>query len=165
MGFSWQEYWSGLPFPSPMHQSEKWKWSRSVVSDPQRPHGLQPSRLLCPWDFPGRSTGVGCHCLLCVLTTETHFLSLWFPTGITVCRTERGFCSWNLHNIQRKRNCFPFLKPISERFSKEMSIIVQFLTVLRLNHCLILFNWYWHERMEESNSEVHEDYCWIFKSE
>ena len=29
----WQEYWSGLPFPSPMHESEKSKWSRSVVSD------------------------------------------------------------------------------------------------------------------------------------
>ena len=28
------------------------------MSDPQRPHGLQPSRLLCPWDFPVRSTGV-----------------------------------------------------------------------------------------------------------
>ena len=27
-------------------------------------HGLQPTRLLCPWDFPGKSTGVGCHCLL-----------------------------------------------------------------------------------------------------
>ena len=40
------------------------KWSRSVVSDPQRTHGLQPSRLLHPWDFPGKSTGVGCHCLL-----------------------------------------------------------------------------------------------------
>ena len=64
LGFSRQEHWSGLPLPSPMHESEKWKWSRSVVSDPQRPHGLQPSRLLCPWDFPGKSTGVGCHCLL-----------------------------------------------------------------------------------------------------
>ena len=42
----------------------KWKWSRSVVSDSSRPHGLQPSRLLRPWDFPGRSTGVRCHCLL-----------------------------------------------------------------------------------------------------
>ena len=33
MGFSRQEHWSGLPFPSPMHESEKWKWSRLVVSD------------------------------------------------------------------------------------------------------------------------------------
>ena len=32
MGFSRQEYWSGVPFPSPMHESEKWKQSRSVMS-------------------------------------------------------------------------------------------------------------------------------------
>ena len=63
-GFSRQEYWSGLPFPSPMHEREKWKWSRSVMS----------WLLATPWtaayqappsmDFPGKSTGVGCHCLL-----------------------------------------------------------------------------------------------------
>ena len=64
LGFSRQQHWSGMPFPSPMHESEKWKWSRSVKSDSQRPHGLQPTRLLRPWDFPGKSTGVGCHCLL-----------------------------------------------------------------------------------------------------
>ena len=45
----------------------KWKWSRSVMSDSSRPHGLQPTRLLHPWDFPGKSTGVGCHCLLWML--------------------------------------------------------------------------------------------------
>ena len=28
------------------------------------PHGLEPTRLLCPWDFPGKNTGVGCHILL-----------------------------------------------------------------------------------------------------
>ena len=64
LGFSRQEHWSGLPFPSLMHESEKWKWSRSVVCDSSWPHGLQPTRLLHPWDFPGKSTGVGCHCLL-----------------------------------------------------------------------------------------------------
>ena len=64
LGFSRQEHWSGLPFPSPMHESEKWKSSRSVMSDSLRPHGLHPTRLLHPWDFPGKSTGVGCHCLL-----------------------------------------------------------------------------------------------------
>ena len=40
LGFSRQKHWSGLPFPSPMHESEKWKWSCSVVSDSSRPHGL-----------------------------------------------------------------------------------------------------------------------------
>ena len=33
MGFSRQEYWSGLPFPSPMQESEEWNWSLSVVSN------------------------------------------------------------------------------------------------------------------------------------
>ena len=32
LGFSRQEHWSGLPFPSPMHEREKWKWSCSVYS-------------------------------------------------------------------------------------------------------------------------------------
>ena len=36
----------------------------SVMSDSSRSHELQPTRLLRPWDFPGKSTGVGCHCLL-----------------------------------------------------------------------------------------------------
>ena len=59
LGFSRQEHWSGLPFPSAMHESEKWKWSRSVVSDSSQPHGLQPTRLFRPWDFPGKSTWSG----------------------------------------------------------------------------------------------------------
>ena len=63
LGFSRQKHWSGLPFPSPKHESEKWKWSCSVVSDSSQPPGLQPTRLLHPWDFPGKN-GVGCHCLL-----------------------------------------------------------------------------------------------------
>ena len=64
LGFSGQEHWSGLPVPSPMHESEKWKWSRSVGSDCLRPHGRQTTRLLHLWEFPGKSTGVGRHCLL-----------------------------------------------------------------------------------------------------
>ena len=42
----------------------KWKVKSEVVSDSSGPHGLQPTRLLHPWDSPGKSTGVGCHCLL-----------------------------------------------------------------------------------------------------
>ena len=74
LGFSRQEHWSALPFPSLMHESEKWKWSHSVVSDSSQPHGLQPTRLLFPWDFPGKSTGVGCHCLLLSPPTVGQFL-------------------------------------------------------------------------------------------
>ena len=34
------------------------------MSDSSWPHGLQPTRLLHPWGFPGKCTGVGCYCLL-----------------------------------------------------------------------------------------------------
>ena len=40
------------------------KWSGSVVSHSLQPHGLSPTRLLCPWNFPGKHTAVGCHFLL-----------------------------------------------------------------------------------------------------
>ena len=39
-------------------------FSCSVVSDSLWTHGLLPARLLCPWDFPGKNTGVGYHALL-----------------------------------------------------------------------------------------------------
>ena len=35
-----------------------------LVTQPLRPHGLGPTRLLCPWDSLGKNTGVGCHALL-----------------------------------------------------------------------------------------------------
>ena len=36
----------------------------SVVSDSVQPHRWKPTRLCCPWDSPGKNTGVGCHFLL-----------------------------------------------------------------------------------------------------
>ena len=38
--------------------------SCSVMSNSLRLHGLEPARLLCPWDFPGKNTRVGCYFLL-----------------------------------------------------------------------------------------------------
>ena len=57
------------------------KWSHSVMSNSLRPHGLYPARLPCPWDFPGKNTGMGYH----------FFLQGTFPTpgsnlGLPNCR-------------------------------------------------------------------------------
>ena len=59
-----------------MLQKSLFFFSSSAVS--LRPHGLQPSRLLCPWDFPGRNTGVGYHSLLQGIF-PTQGLNLGFP--------------------------------------------------------------------------------------
>ena len=46
------------------------QWDRSgggSVTEPcltLEPQRLQPARLLCPQDFPGKNMGVGCHFLL-----------------------------------------------------------------------------------------------------
>ena len=34
------------------------------MSNSVRPHRWQPTRVPCPWDSPGKNTGVGCHFLL-----------------------------------------------------------------------------------------------------
>ena len=51
------------------HSLAFWKWCVRMSSVAQLccslwPHGLQPARLLCPWDFPGQHAGMGCQLLL-----------------------------------------------------------------------------------------------------
>ena len=50
----WMNRWSSVPRTR----------SCSVASDSLQPHGLLPTRLLCPWGFPSKNTGVGCYFLL-----------------------------------------------------------------------------------------------------
>ena len=58
--------------------SNAWEWSRSVLSDSSRPHGLQPTRLVRPWNVPDKSTGVGCHCLLLGMYLGSIYCSEYF---------------------------------------------------------------------------------------
>ena len=83
---------SALPRSNPVGAQNPNYWVSAcsvalVVSDSLRPHGVQPARLLCPWDFPGKNTGACCHallqgifptqglnpCLLCLLYTGGFF--------------------------------------------------------------------------------------------
>ena len=56
--FSPPNVWKNLPVKPSVHSS------LLVVSDPSRPDGLQPTRLLSAWDFTDKNTGVGGHFLL-----------------------------------------------------------------------------------------------------
>ena len=81
LGFSRQEYWSGLPFPSPVHESES-----EVAQSCLTLHDLMdcsPPRLLCPWDFPGKSTGAGCHCLLRLMCLLAVYVIFGFPRQLS----------------------------------------------------------------------------------
>ena len=74
----------------------------SVMSDSLRPLGLKPTRLLCPWDFPGKNTGLGCHAL---------------PQGIFPTQGLNSHCRWILsplshlgsqqeQSIRNYKDCF-----------------------------------------------------------
>ena len=76
----------------------------SVMSDSLQPHRLQTTRLLCPWSFPGKDTGAGCHfllqgifltqgwnpCLLCLL--------YWPAYSSPLCHLVRFFVG-NIYQI------------------------------------------------------------------
>ena len=61
-----------------------------VKSNFLQPYGLQTIRLLCPWDFPGKSIGVGCHCLLRELSYNPAISLQGIHTKET--RIERNTC-------------------------------------------------------------------------
>ena len=51
------------------------------MSDSVRSHRWQPTRLHCPWDSPGKNTGVGCHFLLqCTKVKSETEVTQSFPT-------------------------------------------------------------------------------------
>ena len=84
LGFSRQEHWSGLPLPSLRHESEKWKWSHSVVSDSSRPHGLQPTRSSAHGIFQARVLEWGAIAFSELTTREWQICySWWTCTDIT----------------------------------------------------------------------------------
>ena len=75
------------------------------------PHGLSPTRLLCPWDFPSKNTGVGCHFLLQEIPNqESGSLCHWQADSLPLChlgspiRIELLFKVIVLHEISKEDN-------------------------------------------------------------
>ena len=76
----------------PANWLERESMNCSVISDSLQPYGLQPTRLLCPWDSPGKTIGVGCHFLLQgIFSTQVsnlhllwllHFKHILYPWAI-----------------------------------------------------------------------------------
>ena len=109
----------------------------SVMSNSLQPHGLQPARLLCPWDSPGKNTEVGCHlllqeiflteglnpCLLCLLSPALavrwevqeilYSFTKCYQCGKLIKGTQESFLCYflQLHAIlQLSQNKFNFKK-------------------------------------------------------
>ena len=86
----------------------------SVVSDSVWPHGLQPTRLLHPWDFPGKSTGMGCHCLLQLTSPNTQFFFNWNILGLQCCVSFRCAAKWFSYTCICVCLCVPSCSVVSD---------------------------------------------------
>ena len=114
LGFSRQEHWSGLPFPSPMHESEKWKRSRSVVS-----------RLLeIPWTaahqapqsvgFSRQEYWSGCHRLLHSSYVQNKVSILSSPSPLVFCNQVLKLLPFYCKSVNySSRNCKIYLGYLS----------------------------------------------------
>ena len=115
------------------------------MSDSSRPHGLQPPRLLYPWDFPGKSTGVGCHCLLQQQPLAAHKFSVPFLTSRTnkdaspktshMMLSQATFLSF-FFTIARQDPTFQILLQLLELHLLALLPLPKFLCLLYQSLCL-----------------------------
>ena len=76
--------------------------TRSVMSDFLRTHGLQPERILCPWNSPGKNTEVVSHFLLQgVLLTQGLNLGLLHCRHILYCLSNQRSPSYSQINYKK----------------------------------------------------------------
>ena len=87
--------------PAPERKTER--VSHSVMPDSLWPHGPQPARLLCPWDFPGKNTGLGCHSLLRgIFPTQGSNQGLLHYMQILYCLSHQGRLALSRQKIHIK---------------------------------------------------------------
>ena len=79
-----------------MYESEKWQSSRSVVSDPQQPHGLQPSRLLHPGVFQARVLEWGA---IAFSLRQNNFPQKNHPLSVAVRNWGQNWNSFGNHSV------------------------------------------------------------------
>ena len=99
--------------------------SYSVVCDSLQPHGLWPDRLLCPWDSPGKNTGVDCHSFL-----QRNFPNQGSNSGLLHCRQV-------LYHLSYREVTYNY----SAAYHKFWSILFPFLFISR--HFLISSSAHW----------------------
>ena len=88
--------------------------SFSIVSNSLWPHALQPTRLPCPWDFPGKNTGAGCHFLIQgIFLTQGLKLNLVHWKADSLSLRDLGSPRKESKEIKTKGKCPPKMNQIN----------------------------------------------------
>ena len=130
--------------------------SCSVMSYSLQPHGLLPTRLLCPWNFQGKNTGMGCHFLLQgVFLTQGSNQSLASPTSagkfFTTVLPGKPQCSINILSNEEK-----IIKlQATSTFSRERYYLLRWNSLPRGNSTFIKPTKFWVScRTENTHLEI-----------
>ena len=92
--------------------------SRSVMPNSLRLQGQQTARLLCPWDFPGKNTGVGCHSFLQgIFPTHGSNLGLLHCGHTLYCQSHQGRAS--LGGQQELTQCYRSITLLQEQINPQ----------------------------------------------
>ena len=99
----------------------------SVMSNSVQPHRWLPTRLRCPWDSPGKNTGVGCHFLLQFMKVKSESeVAQSYPTlsDLMDCSLPGS----SVHGIFPGKStgvgCHCFLDYFRARLTKRNSLII-----------------------------------------
>ena len=99
------------------HNQRMVLFSRSVLSDSLRPHGLQPTSLLHRWDFSGKNTGAGCRFLLQgIFLTQGLNLCLLHWQADSLPLSNPGSPRENVSKALKRMHMFDSAKLYSYRF-------------------------------------------------
>ena len=151
--------------------SNAWKWSRSIVSNLQQPHGLQPCRLLHPWDFPGRSIGVGCHCLL---QNPAYFISIisWVQFSRSVVSDSLWPMNGNMPGLPVHHQLPEFTEThihwVSDAIQASHSLSSPFPPTFSLSQKKCFFKWVssLHQVAKVLEFQLqHQSFQWIFRTD
>ena len=112
------------------------------MSDSVWPHWWQPTRLLCPWDSPGKNIGVGCHFLL--QHWKFGVLNAGLPGSTPKAEV---FKKWPLSPFKKKKNCL----------HKNWPMRACIYMVPRVLTCTDLYNCHHKENTQEFH---HQNTCW-----
>ena len=119
-----------------------------------QPHRQQPTRLLCPWDYPGKNTGVGCHCLLWNLLSCSFsgLLFYWFVKHLFSYSSSFYFMVfWSDHLIiDHLQHLFPWPTWIQKApTSIRLSVLFSYFVLLLLMVFLLLHVKLYYFTLEE----------------
>ena len=155
------EHWSRWPFPSPMHESEKWKWSRSLAT-PWTVAYQAPLSM----DFPGKSTGVGCQFLESSMTapltllqhrdyglpesTKSHVqISMKYSVILILPRGDKNLLRLSVSNITP--NLFSVTTNQTNAWYKHQTFPLQDFFFFLILGCTKSDNWYHVKKLENVN--------------